>query len=139
MQSDLQQPSCCFNHSMSSQAAQGGDRTGSDEASKRPEEEELPACGEGPVLPCKGRKVLVPLGGGKDSLTVFELLKVSIKSLLVAVQSVCDHAIGLTSPCMQLVMCSNGSRAPAAALQGICACPREDAGVRQSHRKLCML
>ena len=66
---------------MGSQAAQAMNRTGSDQASKFLEEKELSADGVGPVLPSKGRKVLVPLGGGKDSLTVYELLKVSIHAL----------------------------------------------------------
>ena len=84
MHSHSQQPTCCCDGRMGSQAkqaAQAEDRTGSDQASKFPEQDALPAGGGGPVLPCKGRKVLVPLGGGKDSLTVFELLKVSAYGL----------------------------------------------------------
>ena len=79
MHRNSQQPNCCCYDSLDSQAALGVDRTGSDQASKFPEEKELSAGGGGPLLPPKGRKVLVPLGGGKDSLTVLELLKVSIQ------------------------------------------------------------
>lgn len=69
-----QQPTCCCDDSVSSQATQAVDWTGSDQ-------DELSAGGRGPVLPSQGRTVLVPLGGGKDSLTVFELLKVSMQAL----------------------------------------------------------
>lgn len=76
-----QQPTCCCDDSVSSQATQAVDWTGSDQASTFPDQDELSAGGRGPVLPFQGRNVLVPLGGGKDSLTVFELLKVSMQAL----------------------------------------------------------
>ena len=103
--SHSQQPTCRCDDSMSSQAAQAMDRTGSDQASKLPEEEEQSAGGGEPVLPSKGRKVLVPLGGGKDSLTVFELLKVSIQ--------------GLAGGCRELLRASNRASRPLHAASGV--------------------